>query len=160
MESIPWPIWAIAAAAVLAAVHYARLARQHSHGAEAAERSWSRLQMLHASLQAHAEGHVGRFPTTLAELDPDLELMFVYRPIPNRSFDERLIVAYDRVSQHRLLDFPVLRDGRAVLLLGGKRLVFSAEQFEKLVVADNALREQVGLQVLEIESGQPTVSTG
>ncbi len=141
----------VAGAGLAGGLWYLRLMLARAGGSEAAERSHRGLEELADALQAHAEANLGRFPARLSELSEDLERRFVYRPTPNRSFDERLIVAYDRTPQHKLLDFPVLRDGRAALLLGGRRLVFSSEEFEKFVAADNALRERQGLGTLDVE---------
>jgi len=87
-------------------------------------------------------------PVSLDLVAPDDAPALIYRPVPNLSFDGRLVLLYDRAPQHSLLEFPVLRPGWAVHLLGGKTLLMNQDQLEKLLAADNALRERCGLEAL------------
>lgn len=125
------------------------LARQRDrHRGSLAERS---LAACAAGLRAYASGHGGQLPLTLESLGTGWEADVVYRPVPRIDLDEKLILLHGRYPTHRLIEFPMLRAGRGVVFCSGRLRVVSEEAFDKLIGADNALRERLGLQPLPEE---------
>ena len=68
-----------------------------------------------------------------------------YRPAPRLNLDEKLILLHDAAPVHKVVEFPVLRDGRGVIFCSGRMHIVSEEVFEKLLAADDALRERLEL---------------
>ena len=82
---------------------------------------------------------------TLDELNlPDAEHV-AYRPIPRLNLDEKLILVHDAGPAHKVIEFPSSRDGRGVIFCSGRMHIVSEDVFEKLLAADDALRERLGL---------------
>jgi hypothetical protein len=91
----------------------------------------------------------GRLPAQLKEL-PDISPNgLAWRPISG-VFDERLLVVHDDEPRRRVIEFPNIRSGRAVLFWSGRTAVVSESAFEKLIAADDALRERL------TSDGQPS----
>lgn len=153
LKQIPVLVWLVCAALAVAAVRYATLSIRRLRSAPASREWLGRLQQIVAGLRAYAATHDAALPDSLRAIAPGLAEHFVYRPVPNSKFDERLIVIYDRAPRHVLVEFPMLRAARAVATLGGKTLILSEQQFEKLLAADNGLRVKCGLEPLDLASG-------
>jgi hypothetical protein len=156
LKDIPVVVWLVLAAVALAAVRYVTLLLRRARTAPAAQEALRRLDDALAALRGYAAEHDGALPDSLAGVAPEAAEWIVYRPVPSRAFDERLILVYDRGQPHLLVEFPMLRAGRAVGTLGGKRLILSEQQFEKLLAADNRLRVTCGLEGLPPEASEAT----
>jgi len=154
LKQIPLVVWFGCAAIGVAAIRYAMLLVQRSRRAAASREALRRLGQVVEALRAYAVAHDGALPKSIGGVAPDWERQFVYRPVPGTTFDGRLIVVYDRGAPHALVAFPMLRAGRAAVTLGGKTLVLSEEQLEKLLAADNGLRVACGLEPVDLVDSQ------
>ncbi|MBI4579990.1 MAG: hypothetical protein HY718_09835 [Planctomycetes bacterium] len=145
-----WPIavWVVAVAAAAFAARFTLLSwwcwQARAEGL-AAER---RLTEAATRLREYASANLQRLPERLEEALSGSCTHLAYRPVPRLTLDERLILVHDARPTHKLMEFPNLRDGRAVVLCSGRLLVVTEEAFEKLVQADDALRQQHGLEAV------------
>ena len=147
-SQVPVLVWVFGGLLLLAGGRYAQLWLRRRDN-QAIERSSIRgLRLLYDGLATFAKFNSGALPATLAGDDWAFAREYTFRAPPRWRFDERLVLAYDREPQHRLIDFPALRPGRAVLLGTGKVVVVSQPQFHQLMNADNRLRETLGLEPL------------
>ena|GEM_PF-2562490 len=149
LAEIPVLVWVFVAVLVSAGGRYVQLLLQRRRHRELARRSTRGLRLLRDGLATFAKFNEAKLPASLEGNDWAFALPYVYRPAPRWGFDERLIIAYDREPHHRLIEFPVLRAGRAVLLGTGRVVVVSQTQFEQLMNADNRLRESLGLEAAD-----------
>jgi hypothetical protein len=149
---VPLFVWVMVITLTAAGVAYLVLLRRKTRAHPQAEASMRALREMAAAIGSFAAAHQQRLPDTLEELAPGLAATLVYRPVPRRDLDSRLVVAYDRSPNHLLMDFPALRRGRGTLLLSGRTMVLTEEQLEKLLIADNNLRASLGIEPLELET--------
>lgn len=143
-----WPIaaWVLVLAVAVLLGRYAFLyAGYRRFGAEGrlAERN---LVEIASRLRGYAGSHLQTLPAQLEEVSPGRSHGVAYRPVPRLTLDERLVLLHDDRPTHKLLQFPQLRDGRGVVLCSGRLLVVSEEAFEKLLQADDVLRQRLGLE--------------
>jgi hypothetical protein len=124
--------------------------RRHSTAAHEAQR---RLVRFATALRNYALGSGQRLPTSLRELGLPESERVAYRPSRRIDEDERLILVHDREPTQKVLEFPSLRDGRGLVFCGGRLHVVTEEAFEKLLAADDALRERLGLAACREEGG-------
>lgn len=115
---------------------------RHRAMGDAAER---RLVGFATALRNYARDNLQRLPESLDELKlPDADCI-VYRPIPRLNLDEKLILIHDATPLHKVIEFPSLRDGRGVIFCSGRLHIVSEDVFDKLIAADDGLRERLGL---------------
>lgn len=157
LKQIPLVVWLVCACLLLVLGRYLALTVQRRRSTAGSGAALDALARVAAALREYAAAHAGALPAKIERVAPRDADGFIYRPVTHEGFDERLIVLYDRLPQHAVLEFPALRPGRAVYLLGGKVVVVSEEQFEKLLAADEALRRRCGLDPLvKTGGGQAT----
>ena len=145
LKDVPVAGWILLLAAAAFVVEFAVLHFRQRRFAPRAREAERRLVHLATALRDHAVANLQRLPSALEELKlPGVETV-VYRPAPRLNLDERLVLLHDREPTRKVLEFPVLRDGRGLVLCSGRLLVVSEEAFEKLIAADDALRERLGL---------------
>jgi hypothetical protein len=145
LENVPVAGWIVLFAGAAFIGEYAVLRFRQRRSVRQAEHAERRLVYFAAALRNHAVASMQRLPDTLEELKlPDSQAL-VYRPAPRLNLDERLILLHDREPTHKVLEFPMLRDGRGLVLCSGRLLVVSEDAFEKLIAADDALRQRLGL---------------
>ena len=142
---LPVVIWATAAALILFIAAQVRLILVRRGNRPAAWAAEAELRRFREAIRVFAARHGGRLPTTVEQAAPDLVGVVTYRPTPRLDDDSRLLIAYNRSARHRVSAFPRDRAGRAVLFLNGRIRVVSEEAFEKLIEADDRLRERLGL---------------
>ncbi|MCP4590144.1 MAG: hypothetical protein GY842_05330 [bacterium] len=150
LADVPVLVWVVAVAALLAGGRYAQLwwqCRAHRPAEASITRS---LGKLYDGLAKYARFHDDGFPDSFEGEEWALAHAFTVRGLPRWGVDDRLVLAYDREARHRLIDFPCVRRGRAVLLATGKVVVVSEEQFEQLLRADDRLRDSLGLESLGV----------
>lgn len=142
---LPIAAWAalLLAAIFLGQYVYLRVRQQPflRRGA-AAERT---LSLIAGELRAYAGCNHGALPLSLEDLAVGGGGSVLYRYTPRLDLDARLILLVDGEPTHKLLEYPVLRDGRGVVFCSGRLLVAADEVVEKLIAADDALRERLGL---------------
>ena len=146
LADIPALVWVFVAVVVSAGGRYVQLLLQRRRHRGLARSSTRGLRLLYDGLATFAKFNDARLPASLEGDDWAFARPYVYRPTPRWGYDERLVIAYDREPHHRLIEFPTLRAGRAVLLGTGRVVVVSQTQFERLMDADNRLRESLGLE--------------
>lgn len=143
LRNVPVAVWILLLAGAAFVGEFAVLYSRRRRFAPRAEEAERRLARVATALRDYAAGHLQRLPVALTELGmPETELL-VYRPVERLNRDPRLILLHDREPMHKLLEFPVLRDGRGLVLCSGRLLVVSEEAFEKLIAADDRLRERL-----------------
>lgn len=145
---LDWPIsvWVIllAAAAFVVEFIYLRVRqRQYQAAGREAER---RLVRFATALRNYARDNNQALPASLDELNLPESEHVCYRYVPRLDLDVKLMLVHDAAPVHKVLEFPALRDGRGVLFANGRLHVVSEEVFQKLIVADDALRERLGLE--------------
>ena len=140
ISDLPVAAWIVLLAAAAFVGEYVLLRLRQRRSARAAELSERRLALLATALRDYAAANMQRLPATLAELGAAGAEAVAYRPAPRLNLDARLILLHDREPTHKVLEFPVLRDGRGLVFCSGRLLVVSQEVFEKLIAADDALR--------------------
>lgn len=152
-----WPIavWVVLVCVVWFLGRYAVLYRRWRGSRGEALVVERRLAEAASRLRSYATGNAQRLPDRLEEAGPGSGEGIVYRPVPSLTFDERLILLHDARPVRTLLQFPHLRKGRGVILSNGRVLELTEEAFEKLLDADDRLRQSLGLQ----ELGQATLQT-
>jgi len=150
-----WPIavWVLLVAAAVFAGHVAFLIIQRRHYLSADREAEQKLLALAAALRRYAETHDGALPENLTVLGWPEKQNAVYRPVPLLDLDEKLILACDARSDRKVIEFPMLRDGRGVVFCSGQYHVVTEAAFEKLMDADDGLRERLGLRRLAMPSG-------
>lgn len=145
VRQLPISVWVLFLAGGFFVGDYVYLRVRLARSAGTARAAEQRLARFAAALRHYANDHGQRLPDTLDELGlPEAEAV-VYRPIPRLNLDGKLLLVHDRAAAHKVLEFPALRDGRAVVFCSGRMRVVSEEVFEKLMAADDALRERLGL---------------
>ncbi len=145
LREVPIAAWVVAGAVILFVGEYVllRLRQRQSRTAEEAARR--RLSLVATALRNHAAANGGALPRDIGDLGLPGVSDIVYRPVPTIDFDPRLLLIYDAIPTHRVIEFPVLRDGRAAVFSSGRLVVVSEEVFDKLRAADDALRERLNL---------------
>jgi hypothetical protein len=151
---IPVVVWVFAGLLLLALARYAQLWVRRSANAAVERDAVRGLRLLYDGLATFAKSNASRWPASLSGDDWAFARDYVVRPTPRWGLDARLVLAYDRIARHRLIEFPALLLGRAVLLGTGKIVVLSQAQFEQILRADDRLREALGLDVAD--SGNET----
>jgi len=116
------------------------------------------LHRLHQALEAYAQSHEHHFPEHLEEVETNGSLPketsinnYTYRPIPSDEYDPRLVLLYTRYPLHKIVEYPYLKNGRLLMFLGGQSLLLPEEDAQKRLLADNILRERLGLHPLGLE---------
>lgn len=149
MRDWPIAIWVIlgATAIFLGELVYLRVRLwRHEHGSQEATKRLSRFA---TALRNYANAHGQCLPDTLEDLNlPESETV-TYRPCGRLDLDERLILVHDRGPYHKVMEFPALRDGWGVVFCSGRIHVVSEAVLDKLIVADDALRERHELEPVE-----------
>ncbi len=152
-QRVPVAAWVIVLAAAVFAVEFIVLkVRLHRHGAvnDVAER---RLIAVATALRNHARDHGQLLPGRLEELGLPGSEAVAYRAVPRLDEDERLILVHDVEPVRRVIEFPVMRAGRGLIFCNGRLHVVSEDVFDKLRVADDALRDRLGLEPIEFARG-------
>lgn len=152
LENVPVAGWIILLAVAAFVGEYAVLRFRLHRSAPLAQESERRLVRFATALRDHAAANLQRLPDTMEELQLSGAEALVYRPVTRLNLDERLVLLHDREPSHKVLEFPMLRDGRGLILCSGRLLIVSEEAFEKLIAADDALRQRLGLN----RSSDPT----
>lgn len=145
-----WPIavWVVLVASTVFVGHVAFLAIQKRRYLAEDRQAERKLRALAGALVRYAEAHDGALPETLAELGWPDERDVMYRPVTRIDLDRRLILACDAKPDRKVVEFPMLRDGRGMVFCSGRYHVATEAAFEKLIVADDRLREGLGLIAL------------
>lgn len=146
-----WPIavWVIlgAAAVFIGELVYLRV-RLWKHG-QASQEASKRLSRFATALRNYAEDHGQLLPDSLQELNLPEANSVTYRPCGRLDLDEKLILLHDAHPSHKVMEFPALRDGWGVVFCSGRFHVVSESILEKLIAADDALRERLELEPVE-----------
>jgi len=149
MRNWPITVWVILGAFCLFTGEYVYLRyRLWQHEKESDEAS-RRLSRFATALRNYANAHGQLLPDRLDELNLPESATVSYRPCPRLDLDEKLILVHDAGPYHKVLEFPRLRDGRGVVFCSGRVHVVSEEVLDKLIVADDALRERLELEPVE-----------
>lgn len=152
-SGMPLLVGAMAVGGLFLLLAYARLLylrRPHTAAGAEAEADLCRVSRL---LEEYARRHEGALPADLASLDASLAERVVYRPVGTASVDPKTLVAFGRTATHRVIEFPFLRKGRAVLFAGGKLRVVTDEVWAKLVEADDRFRERAPTHAAPADRG-------
>jgi hypothetical protein len=145
IKDLPVAGWVILLATAAFLGEYVVLRFRQQRFAGRAREAQRRLTWIATALRNHAAGNLQRLPASLDELKLPDSPGVAYRPAPRLNLDEKLILLHDREPTHKVLEFPVLRDGRGLVFCSGRLLVVSEEVFQKLIAADDALRERLGI---------------
>jgi hypothetical protein len=149
LAGLPVVVWVAivgVAAMVLLLVRVAWIVRRNVPEARAAEFD---LKQAADALRAYAAEHGGALPGTLSLVVPELADRIVYRPVPAADCDPKLLIAYNKKAAHQVAEFPTTRRGRGVLFLNWRLHVVTDEAFEKLIEADDRLRDKLGLERIQ-----------
>ena len=146
LKDVPLAGWIILLAGLAFVGEYAVLRYRQRRFALAAQLAERRLTQFATALRDYAAANLQRLPLELEELQLGDSQAVVYRPASRLNLDERLILLHDRLPTHKVLEFPALRDGRGLVLCNGRLLVVSEDAFDKLIAADDALRQRLGLE--------------
>ena len=131
----------VVVAALLLAWRHWHLRQTADVHEEACLRDRDRLAGLYLALRAFVSQH-GRPPRALSEL-PNVDADgWVYRELPAADCDEKLLVAHDDAARRKIVEFPSVRLGRLVLFWSGRVRLVTESAFEKLIAADDAVRER------------------
>ena len=147
-----WPLaaWVVLAATTFFVVEYLILRLRQRRSQATADQAERRLVRLATALRRRnkEQADEGSAPDG-EELALSGTGAIVHRPVPSVDLDDRLILVHDATPTHKVLEFPALRDGRGVVFCSGRLRVVSEEVWEKLLAADNALREKLNLEPLD-----------
>jgi len=143
LSDVPMLVWVIVGLLLLTGARYVQLRLRRRRNRAVERRSVRGLRLLHHGLTTFARFNDDRVPTSLDGDDWAFARAYAFCPVPRWGFDSRLVIAYDRDARHQLMEFPMLRLGRAVLLATGKIAVVSEAQFEQLLAADKRLRAKL-----------------
>jgi len=146
-----WPIaaWVVLLAVAVFVGEYVWLRVQQQRSRAAAEDAERRLARFATALRNYAADNLQTLPRTLDELNLPESSAVAYRPVPRLNLDDKLILLHDAGPVHKVLEFPVLRDGRGVVFCNGRLHIVSEEIYQKLLVADDALRDRLKLDPIE-----------
>lgn len=150
MSRIPIAVWVLLLLVLFFVGEYVWLRVRLAGYQAASDAAERRLVAFATALRNYARDNLQRLPGSLEELNLPNSEGVVYRTIPRLNLDEKLILVHDAAPVHKVLEFPMLRDGRGVIFCSGRMHIVSEEVFEKLLAADTALRER-----LEIEQERP-----
>lgn len=142
---VGWPVavWVLLLAAAAFVAEYIVLLVRKRRSAPEGAAAQRRLAHVATTLKAYAGAHLQALPDSLQELGlPDTDGV-AYRPLSRLNLDERLILVHDARPVQKVVEFPRLRDGRAIVFCSGRLLVVTEEAFEKLARADDGLRERL-----------------
>lgn len=137
--------WLLLAVAVVWAARFGQLYLRWLSFRAAGREAERNLLEAAARIRDFATRHLERLPDSLDNLPGEPARGVAYRPAPRLTLDGRLVVLHDDQPTHKLLQFPHLRDGRGVVLCSGRVLFLTEEAFEKLIQADDTLRQKLGL---------------
>jgi len=146
LKDVPLAGWILLLAGLAFVGEYVLLRFRQSRSAALARSAERRLALIATALRDYAAANLQRLPLKLEELKLEDAQAVVYRSATRLNLDERLVLLHDRAPTHKVLEFPALRDGRGLVLCSGRLLVVSEEAFEKLIAADDALRQRLGLE--------------
>ena len=147
-----YPAWAVLGGlAVLAAVaalgwwgHLWRAQQAQNRKSRATQ---DRMQAMAAALsQTTPAGRAALLKQWAA--DVQIKRQFCIRPVTADVDDKRLVVAYDSQARNRVIEFPTVRPARWVLLASGRMMLLAEEAAEKLLHAENGLRQKLDLDQL------------
>lgn len=148
LDILPVPAWILLVLGAVFVAEYVILrVRLHRHRDDAA-RAEATLLSVATALQRYATQHRDALPSSLDILGIPTDGGVFYRPAPSLSFDERLILVHDAHPTRRIIEFPHLRPGRGLILCTGRFLVVTEDAYDKLVAADDALRDKLGLPMI------------
>ncbi|HOJ73635.1 MAG TPA: hypothetical protein PL151_09165 [Phycisphaerae bacterium] len=141
-----WPIavWIVLFGVGVLVGRYAFLRWQQSRNRTEEAAAERRLLEAASRLREYATAHLQRLPAA-EEVGGLFDGSVAYRPVPRLTLDERLILVHDAQPVRRIVEFPALREGRGVVLCSGRVLVVTESAFARLIEADNALRQRLGL---------------
>lgn len=150
--------WVVFGGALILAGHWLSLRLRLRAVAGAHAEAERHLAAAAALLRRFADEHAGQMPQApvaeMAETAPGV----TYRSVPHERCDGRLLVLHDAEPRRRVIEFPVLRAARGVWFLNGRTLVVSEEAFDKLVVADDALRAKLAIDVYDLGASPPSTA--
>lgn len=151
-----WPVaaWVVVLGVLVFVCKYAVLRWRWAACQPAARQAERRLIQAASRLRDYATANLQRLPDRLEEAGGADDLI-AYRPVPRLTLDGRLILLHDAAATRKVLEFPNLRDGRGVVFCNGRILVVTEDAFDKLLAADEALREKLGLGAMGTGSGAP-----
>lgn len=160
LKDLPVAGWIVLLAAAAFAGEFAVLYFRKRRSAARAQEAERRLARVATAVRDRASANMQRLPSTLDEFKLFGCEAIVYRPVPRLTLDERLVLLHDREPTHKVMEFPALRDGRGLVLCNGRLLIVSEEAFEKLIAADDALRERLGLEPVAAERPKENADHG
>jgi hypothetical protein len=143
-----WPIavWVLLVAAAVFAARVTFLVIQRWRYLSADRQAERKLLAVAAALKRYAEEHDGDLPEKLTDLGWPADDSVAYRPVPRIDLDEKLILACDARPGRKVIEFPMLRDGRGVVFCSGRFHVATEAAFEKMIAADDRLRERLAVK--------------
>lgn len=158
---LPLPILVLVAVGAGVAARLAWLWASMARGAGAAREAEAALGRLHEILRRRAAAAGGLWPETLDEFAP--EDWAGLAPLAPESIHYRpggggrrlLMRACESRAAHRAIDFPRLVPARHALWSNGQVRLLSEEAFERLLAADNRIREEAGLDPIELDREIP-----
>lgn len=156
-----WPVavWIVLLGVVAFLGQYAVLRWRWGVARAQGAQAERRLVEAASRLRDYATANLQRLPESWEQAGWIPDAPIAYRPIPRLALDERLILVHDARPTHQILEFPSLREGRGVVLCNGRMLVVTESAFEKLMEADNALRQRLGLEAIA-EQGPMSAGAG
>jgi len=148
-RALPPAVWAIVALGGFGLARWIHLRRAALLGPDEAE-AREDLIALHQALQRAAETGSGRLPSSLADLaevpgrggQTDAS-QWRYRPVAHGPLDPRLLVVCDAAAIRPMVQFPRLARGRLILFWSGRVVLVPESAFERLIAADDVLREKL-----------------
>jgi hypothetical protein len=146
MSGLPVAIWVILFAAALFVGEYVWLRMRHAQHRATGDVAERRLVAFATALRNYAKDNLQRLPDSLDELNLPGAEAIAYRPIPRLNLDEKLVLVHDASPLHQVIEFPALREGRGVIFCSGRLHIVSEDVFDKLIAADDGLRERLGLE--------------
>ena len=139
-------MWVLLLVFTLFVGEYIWLRVRHARHRAVGEEAERRLVGFATALRNYAKENLQRLPDSLDELNLPGTDAVAYRPIPRLNLDEKLILVHDASPVHKVIEFPMLRDGRGVIFCSGRLHIVSEDVFDKLRAADDGLRERLGLE--------------
>lgn len=148
-RTLPPAVWAIVALTGFGLARWIHLRQAVQLGPDET-RAREALGDLYGALRRAAEAGDGRLPSSLADLtevagrsgqiDPS---RWQYRPVEGGPLDPRLLVVCDAAAIRPMMQFPRLTRGRLILFWSGRVVLVPESAFERLITADDALREKL-----------------
>ena len=148
-RALPPAVWVIVTLAGFGLARWIHLRRAVLLGPDEA-RAREDLVDLHRALRRATETGSGRLPASLADLaevegrgGPITPSRWQYRPVAGGPLDPRLLVVCDAGAIRPVMQFPRLTRGRLILFWSGRVVLVPESAFERLIAADDALREKL-----------------